>query len=180
MEERYAEIEGENEKKIEIIKMGKFSFELEEKREQNLILQAGHMLTGFSIISVMLLAIIPILLDYTKIPNKIVFLLLGTSLLFLVFSLLFTVGAQWRYKHLGLESIKSIYDLMSQVPLNDVNDWWLENLNEIYNAKNDVNEKRVKLMKFSTLSFGISILTILIYLIVSLIMSCIVIYTSAL
>jgi len=144
--------------------MGKFSYELEEKREQSLILQSGHMLTGFSIIFVMLLAVIPILLNYTQISNKVVFLLLGISLFFLIFGLLFTIAAQWRYDYLGLDDIETIYNLMI-VPSNDVGDWWLENLNYIYNAKNDLNEKRVKLMKFSTFSFSISILTILIYLI---------------
>ena len=144
--------------------MGKFSYELEEKREQSLILQSGHMLTGFSIIFVMLLAVIPILLNYTQISNKVVFLLLGISLFFLIFGLLFTIAAQWRYDYLGLDDIETIYNLMI-APSNDVGDWWLENLNYIYNAKNDLNEKRVKLMKFSTFSFSISILTILIYLI---------------
>ena len=159
------ETDNENEKINEIIKMGKFSFELEEKREQSLIVQSGYMLTGFSIVSVMLLAAIPILLDYTKFSNKIVIFLIGLSLLFLIFSLLFTIAAQWRYKYTGLSNIESIYDLMIDVPLSDFNEWWLKNLNEIYNAKNNLNEKRADFMKISTFSFGISILTILIYLI---------------
>ena len=154
----------DDEKIIEIIKMGNFSFELEEKREQSLVLQSGYMLAGFSIISVMLLAAIPILLDYTKFSNKFVIFLIGFSLVFLIISLLFTIAAQWRYKYKGLENIESIYNLMIDVPLNDFNGWWLENLNDIYNAKNDLNEKRADLMKISALSFGFSILTIFIYL----------------
>lgn len=153
-----------NQKNIEIIKMGKFSFELEEKREQSLILQSGHMLTGFSIISVMLLAIIPIILNYTNISNRIVFFLLGISLLFLIMSLLFSIAAQWRYDYLGLNNIDSIYHLMDEVPLKEVNMWWLTNLNDIYNSKNNLNEKRVKFMRYSAFFFGISILTIFIYL----------------
>jgi len=156
--------EVDDEKIIEIIKMGNFSFELEEKREQSLVLQSGYMLADFSIISVMLLAAIPILLDYTKFSNKFVIFLIGFSLVFLIISLLFTIAAQWRYKYKGLENIESIYNLMIDVPLNDFNGWWLENLNDIYNAKNDLNEKRADLMKISALSFGFSILTIFIYL----------------
>jgi hypothetical protein len=156
--------EVDDEKIIEIIKMGNFSFELEEKREQSLVLQSGYMLAGFSIISVMLLAAIPILLDYTKFSNKFVIFLIGFSLVFLIISLLFTIAAQWRYKYKGLENVESIYNLMIDVPLNDFNGWWLENLNDIYNAKNDLNEKRADLMKISALSFGFSILTIFIYL----------------
>jgi len=166
------ETDGGNERKVEIIKMGKFSFELEEKREQSLILQSGHMLTGFSIISVMLLAVIPIMLDYTRISNKIVFLLLGVSLLFLVISLLCAIAAQWRYDYLGFDNIDSIYQLMNTAPSEDVNNWWIANLNYIHNSKNNLNEKRAKMMKYSTVSFGISISTILIYLIVLLICLC--------
>lgn len=123
----------------------------------------------FSIISVMLLAIIPIILNYTNISNRIVFFLLGISLLFLIMSLLFSIAAQWRYDYLGLNNIDSIYHLMDEVPLKEVNMWWLTNLNDIYNSKNNLNERRVKFMRYSTFFFGISILTILIYSIALLI-----------
>ena len=165
MEEKNVEIDNKNEKQIEIIKIGKFSFELEEKREQSLIMQSGHMLTGFSIISVMLLAVIPILLDYTKISNKTVFLLLGIPLLCLVIGLLFAIAAQWRYDIHDLGDLESTYELIMNGPLVDVNKWWLANLNYIYKKRLDLNEKRAKSMILSTAFFGISILTILIYLI---------------
>lgn len=168
MEEDNLKTEEFAQMKIEVIKMGRFSFELEEKREQSLILQSGHMLTGFSIVSVMLLAAIPIILDYTKIPSHFVFILLGISLLFLILSLLFTIAAQWRYKYLGLDNLDSIFNLMNGKNRTDANEWWLENLNEIYYEKNKLNEKRAKLMKYSTFSFAISIFTILIYLIILL------------
>ena len=154
--------------KIEIIKMGKFSFELEEKREQSLIIQSGYMLTGYSIISVMLLAVIPILLDYTNLPPKLVFILLGFSLLSLIISLLFALLSLWRYQYLGLDNIESIYRLMIHEPLNTVSRWWLENLNSIYNEKNRLNDKRARYMKWSTLFFGFSIITILIYLVTTI------------
>jgi len=156
--------------KIEVIEMGKFSFELEEKREQSLILQSGYMLTGFSIISVVLLAVIPILLDYTNLPKKIVFIFLGISLLFLICSLLFAIAAQWRYEYLGFKDIESIYLLMVHKSKAAANDWWLENLNDISIAKNSLNEKRARLMKISTISFAISIFTILIYLVTLLVL----------
>ena len=163
------EIDYENEKKNEIIKMGKFSFEAEEKREQSLILQSGHMLTGFSIISVMLFAIIPILLNYTQISNRIVFFLIGISLLFLIVSLLFSIAALWRYECTVFDNIESVYNLMINDPLNNFNVWWLKNLNRACNEKSDLNEKRTNLMKISTISFGVSIFAILIYLIALLV-----------
>jgi len=48
-------------------------------------------------------------------------------------------------------------------------DWWLKNLNDICNAKKDLNNKRAKFMVISIFSFGFSILTTLIYLIAFLI-----------
>jgi len=159
------EMDDENERKTGIIKMGKFSFGLEKGREQSLIHQSGYMLTGFSIVSVMLLAAIPILLEYTKIPNKIVFLFLGFSLLFLVISLLCTIVAQWRYKSIRLDSIEPIYNLMMNAPLSDFNNWWLENLNNMNNDISNLNDRRSDWMKISTVSFGFSIITILIYLV---------------
>ena len=139
--------------KTEVIKMGRFSFELEEKREQSLILQSGYMLTGFSIISVMLLAVIPVLLDYTTLPSKIVFIFLGFSLFFLICSLLFAIAAQWRYEYAGLGDVESIYFLMKCESVFAINSWWLKNINEIFITKNRLNEKRARLMKISTISF---------------------------
>ncbi|MDR0766995.1 MAG: hypothetical protein LBE57_00900 [Methanosarcinales archaeon] len=164
----HEETSSEKQMKMEIIKMGLFSFELEEKREQSLITQSGYMLTGFSIISVMLLAAVPILIDYMKVPNKIVFLFIGISLIFLIVSLLFAILTQWRYKYDGLKDIKSIYTLMHSESLETVDDWWLVNLNEIYKSKYKLNERRAIFIKISTGCFGASILTILIYLIIFL------------
>ncbi|WNY23172.1 hypothetical protein MmiHf6_04760 [Methanimicrococcus hongohii] len=163
------EPDSSNQMKSEIIRMGLFSFELEEKREQSLITQSGYMLTGFSIIFVMLLAAVPILLDYTKLPSSVVFLFIGISLMFLIISMLFTVAAQWRYQHYGLKDIESIYNFMYFESLETADDWWLKNLNELYNFKNDSNNTRSRLMKLSAVSFSFSILTILIYLITLLI-----------
>ena len=162
--------DSEHQMKIEIIKMGKFSFELEEKREHSLIIQSGYMLTGYSIISVVLLAVIPILLDYTNLPSRLVFILLGFSLLFLIISLLFALLSLWRYQYLGLDNIESIYRLMIHEPLDTVSRWWLENVNAIYNEKNSLNDKRARYMKLSTLFFGFSIITILIYLGITIIL----------
>ena len=156
-------------KEAEIIKMGNFSFELEEKREQSLLTQSGYMLTGFSIVSVMLLAAIPILLENTNISNRTVLILIGISLLFLILSLLSTIVAQWRYKSVRLNNVELIYNLMIDMPLKDFNYWWLDNLDNLHNEKNRLNDKRADWMKISTISFGISISTILIYLIILLI-----------
>ena len=160
--------DSERQMKIEIIKMGKFSFELEEKREQSLIIQSGYMLTGYSIISVILMAVIPILLNYTNLPFKLVFILLGFSLLFLIFSLLFALLSLWRYQYSGLDDIESVYKMMIHEPLDTVSDWWLKNINTIRNEKNSLNNKRARYVKWSTFFFGFSIITILIYLVATI------------
>jgi hypothetical protein len=167
-EKEIIDTENKKEKEKEIIKMGKFTFELEEKREQNLILQSGHMLTGVSIVSVILLAIIPILLNNADISDKAIFFYLGLSLLGLVLSLLFSVIAHLRYKHHGLGSIKSIYISLMYIPFDDFNQWWLENLNKICAGKSKVNNIRAISLLISILLFTFSICTILIYLIVFL------------
>ena len=162
-------IEGKGGNETEFIKIGTFSYDAEEKKEQRLILQSGHMLTGFSIVSVMLLATIPILLDYTKVSNKYVFSLLGFALIFLIVSLLGTIIAHWRYGGSSVEDMESIYRSMCNSQLADFNWWWLKNLNDFCNEKRKLNNKKEKVMKISTISFGFSILCILIYLIFFLI-----------
>jgi hypothetical protein len=82
---------------------------------------------------------------------------------------LFKIIAHWRCDTLGFEAIESVYELIMTSPLKYVDNWWLANLNHIYKKRADLNEKRAKSMKFSTAFFGLSILTILIYLIVLII-----------
>ena len=51
-----------------VVELGKYSFDLEEKREQSLISQSGQILTAISLFSAGILMALPILLTYTSIP----------------------------------------------------------------------------------------------------------------
>jgi len=131
MTENFKEIEDKSEKEIKIIEMGKFALELEEKKEQSLLRQSGDMLTGFSVVAVVLSAVIPILLKYTEISNKIIFILLGFSLLLLIVSLLLLVSAHERKKYTEFHTIEEIYISMIDQPLSYFNQRTLLDLNEI-------------------------------------------------
>ncbi len=48
---------------------GKFSFELEEKREQSIVNQSSQMLTAFSLFSAAILMALPIVAEYSSIPD---------------------------------------------------------------------------------------------------------------
>ena len=80
-----------------IVKLGKFSYELEEKREQSLIAQSNQMLTAFSVFSVALYMALPIIISVnTALANQVLFcagivslalissLILAISCLFLI------------------------------------------------------------------------------------------------
>lgn len=82
-----------------VIKFARFSYELEEKREQSLISQAGQMLTAFSVASAALLMVIPILLDHTSIPKQRILITAGLVLALMLASVVLSVFSQWRFKY---------------------------------------------------------------------------------
>ena len=64
------------------------SFESEEKREQSLIDQSSQMLTAFSIISVLLLMIAPVVISYLpNIPISYTLISLMVIIMFLIISM---------------------------------------------------------------------------------------------
>ena len=81
------------------VEFGKFSFELEEKRGESLILHSGHMLTAFSLYSAALLTLLGALLNNDIISRTHLFIASTCIAIPLILSLVFTMLAQWRFKY---------------------------------------------------------------------------------
>ena len=82
-----------------VVEFAKFSYELEEKREQSLLNQSGHLLTLFSVSSAVLFTAVPVLLSYTNFDKGRILLFSGISLTILLVSMLLAVISQWRFRY---------------------------------------------------------------------------------
>lgn len=92
------------------VEFGRFSFELEEKREQSILTQSSQMLTAFSLFSAAVLMSFPLVADYTGVPDIYAFYLSAGALLPLIISLVLAIVAQWRFKYETLKSAKDFAD----------------------------------------------------------------------
>ena len=97
-------------RKRNIVEIGKFSYDLEEKREQSILSQANQMMTAFSIYSAALLMVLPILIDETVIPHS--RLLIASIHLFLplIASLVLAVLAQWRFSYQTMKTAQEFQE----------------------------------------------------------------------
>ena len=88
---------------------GLFSFELEEKREQSILNQAGQMLTAFSLFSAAILMALPLVADYTNVPDGQAFCLAVVVLAPLIASLVLAILAQWRFKYQAIKNAEEFF-----------------------------------------------------------------------
>ena len=151
-----------------VVEFGRFSFELEEKREQSIISQANQMLTGFSICSAALLMAIPIMCDETNVPHTQLLIASGFVFFFLIISLVLAVIAQWRFKYEAMICAGDFEDAINKEAhvyksQKEYDDQWVFQLTAIQRSKKQVNDRRVKLVMASMTSFltaiGIFLLT---------------------
>ena len=143
-----------------ILSLGKFSYSLQEKREESLINQSGRMLTACSVTD----ALLP--LSISKVPD------VGLMVLFagILVSFVFAVIAGWRFKARPMPSIDVFYDEVykrweefKSQPVFDMQ--WKYHLSAIHKRKKENNDKRARCILISMISFVISIVitTILIW-----------------
>lgn len=145
-----------------IAEFGRFSFELEEKREQSLITQSGHLLTALSVFSAALLMALPEMIEHTVVPAPHLLTALGIVLIPLVGSFVLCVLTQWRF---GYQTMKTAMELLSKaqadlqnLPTQAQYDYqWGDQLTEIQTSKKRVNDKRVRFIKAAICSFIIAI-----------------------
>ena len=149
------------------MKFSEKSFEFEEKREQSLINQSSLMITAFSFLSVAVLMVVPILIEYTNVKKGDIFICLVFILLLLLASMLTALFVQWRWKYQTLPSPMEIYnhcighkEEFSNKKYNIPN--MINTLNSVYQSKKKINDKRVKLITISISLFILSIMCIVI------------------
>lgn len=157
-----------------ITDLSKFSYEMEEKREESLIRQSGQMITMFSIISVAEIMMLPILLlNITKLSKMYIFTWVIVITIPLLISLLLAFLAQWRYKYQALPSPKVIFEhvskeydkfLSTSVQLQH----WNDTIENLYNPKRINNQKRAKLIVSSMKAFLVSMGLMVIGFIISI------------
>ena len=145
-----------------VLEMGKFSYEQEEKREQSLITQSGQMLTTFSIASAAVLMALPIMLQYTYYPKHAILWAAVLILFPLVASMVLAVIAQWRFGYQTMVDAGTLLDVIEKNPNEYVYQshydfQWIEQLKELQKSKMDVNDLRVKLIKASQICFFVAV-----------------------
>ncbi len=135
-----------------ILELGRFSYSLQEKREESLINQADRMLTTCSLTAVLL----PLLLSKTDGLGPVI-LLTG-----LLISFIFAVIAGWRFKSNSMPSIDVFYDEVyarweefKTQPAFDMQ--WKYHLSAIHKSKKENNDKRASCILISMVSFILSI-----------------------
>lgn len=140
--------------KKNVVEFGKFSFNLEERREQSLITQSGHLLTVISILSAALLMALPILIENTVVPKN--HILIATGIVFapMVFSMILCVIAQWRFGYQTMMNASDLQiriqaDLSSYTSQAQYDHQWVDQLTEIQKSKKKNNDIRVCLIKAS-------------------------------
>lgn len=155
-------------RKHNIVELGKFSYDLEEKREQSILSQANQMMTAFSIYSAALLMVLPILIDNTVIPHS--QLLIASILLFspLIVSLVLAVLAQWRFSY---QTMKTAQEFQEKIEADaehyqhqaQYDDQWINQIDAIHISKKNNNDRRVKLIISSMICFLLSVGLLLVF-----------------
>mgnify|MGYP005784036429 FL=1 len=155
-----------------IAEMGKYSFELEDKREENILLQAGQMLSAISLFSAGLLMATPIIIEYTSLEIDRLLWIICIVGVEVWFSLLMAIIAQWRYKGAfmlnakeieeELKKEKEVYQCQGQYDYQ-----WIVQISSLHEYKRKNNDKRVRCCLVSMISFLLSILTLLIGLLIA-------------
>ena len=147
-----------------IKEMGQYSYELEEKREQSLLDQAGKMLTAFALFTAALNMLLSAVLTHATIPvskNKLIFL--GGIVTFtLLVSLVLAIMAQWRYRYETMKDAQEIYDLVyddykSYPTQAEFDMQWKMQIKLIHDSKKKNNDRRAKLIKLSMTIFLIAV-----------------------
>ena len=145
-----------------VVELGKYSFDLEEKREQSLISQSGQILTAISLFSAGILMALPILLTYTSIPESRLMLVAGITGLSIIISLFLSIMTQWRFRYLSLMTAEEFrteteedadhYQFQFQYDYQ-----WIQQLSSIQKAKRINNNKRVRFLMASMVFFLIGV-----------------------
>ena len=160
-----------------IKELATLKYEAEEKREQGLIQQSSQMQTVFSFMTAALFMAVPICIEYRGMLS-LKFFLVSISLIsvFLLLSLILASLSQWRWKTHTFPDIKVIKDSV----LSDIEwqklliehhriDQWIELVGRIQSEKAKLNDRRVKFIIASMISFYGAVTTIAVSFIIAII-----------
>ena len=151
-----------------IIRLGKYSFELEEKREDSLIKQSSQMLTAFSIFSAVLFAALNIVIGLKIVSTGRLLFCASIVALVLIASLVLALLAQWRFGYQIMVSVNEIFeqvnnDSQSYKDQADFDKQWMYQLEPIHASKKKNNDKRANLIRASMILFIIAIALVFIF-----------------
>jgi hypothetical protein len=161
-DDKYAELVMSN-----IVSFGRYSLELEEKREQSLINQSSQMITAFSVFSIAIFTLLPVLTTIEVISIPKLFFCVGLVAFLLVVSLVLALLAQWRYKYSIMQDVDEFdriiqSELQSYLTQVQFDMQWKEQLSQLHKSLKKKNDYRAKFVKASMIVFFISVATLLI------------------
>lgn len=159
-----------------VAEFARFSFELEEKREQSVVHQTGQMLTAFSVTSAVVLMLVPLLLEHTCLPNRLILFSAGVALALILAGMAFAVCSQWRFKYETMLDGKKLLQKIEEAKEKHMRQFqydyqWIDQLEKIQVSKMENDDKRCSLIRKAMLIFGISI-AVMFLLVCLLVISC--------
>ena len=133
-----------------------YSYEMEDKREQSLLDQAGKMILAMSVFTVALLAFIS--LEACGFSNNQILMISGVTFLPLGLSFLFSVLTLWRDVYWSIGGVKEIDEKVRETIRDGENPSHLvlRTLNSIWESKKEKNDKSGKFIRWSTVLFIVS------------------------
>lgn len=148
-----------------IVELGKFSYELEEKREISIVNQSGQMLMALSIFSAALYMVLPVIIDYTTIAVNKLAICVGLITITLLVSFILVLFSQWRYKYRTIADIDELYKAIEKDYQNYLSEdgfylQWKEQLTQIHSSRRKINDVRVNLIKSAMILFVIAIMLV--------------------
>lgn len=155
-------IEQETLRMKNVAEFAKFSFELEEKREQSVINQAGQMLMAFSVTSVAELMAVPILIEHTNLPDCMILFSSGLILTFLLASMTLAIISQWRFHYKTMFNGKELLqrveaDVYRHAFQPQYDFQWILQLSAIQESKKKNNDIRCNLIQASMIAFFVAV-----------------------
>jgi hypothetical protein len=144
----------------EIIEYGKYSLDMEVRREESIISQAGQMLTTFSFSTAALYLLFQIALDkYPVLSNKFLIISVGSITVLLMVSLFSAMLSLWRWKRKTMKNMNKFFEHVRKYQKKFLeNDYaflieWEKSLGDIHEDLFDLNNRRGILLKLSMGSF---------------------------
>jgi hypothetical protein len=153
------------------IDFGKFSYELEEKREESLIRHSNYMVAIFSVFFVALYSLFNIISKNVNIHVH--WLLIGALVItiILLIGMALAVTAQWRYKYETMLTINELYSYFikdrDNYKIQEQYDYqWIKQIDKIHKIKKSNNDKRVNLIIGSIRMFFIAIVLLFLSIVI--------------